>query len=210
MNIETIAVGPFEVNCYVIRANAPDALVIDPGADADRISAFLKSNQLKVKGYLLTHGHVDHISALDELLRMYPAFVAIHPDDGRWAFSPENQLLPYYRSLRNRPAELRQIQDGQEWIDAGMKYLVIATPGHSPGGVCFYFPDDKVLFSGDTLFQGSVGRTDLRAGHSRDLSQSLGKLSRLPADLRVFPGHGPETTLGIEKETNPFLRTTIR
>ncbi len=208
--METIAVGPFEVNCYVIRSDTPDALVIDPGADADRISSFLKSNRLNVKGYLLTHGHVDHISAVDDLLKIYPAFVAIHPEDGRWAFSKKNELLPFYNAPKNRPPEIRQIQDGQEWDDAGLKYRVIATPGHSPGGVCFYFPEAKVLFSGDTLFQGSVGRTDLQAGNSKVLSQSLEKLSQLPADVRVFPGHGPDTTIGIEKETNPFLRSTRR
>lgn len=209
MQVETIPVGFLEVNSYVVRGNGQEALVVDPGDDAERILAFLRKHQLSVAAYLITHGHADHVSALAEVHRAYPAPVAMHPDDARWAFGEMNQLPPFY-SAPSRPAGLeRDALDGREWTDAGLRWKVIATPGHSPGGVCYYFEDEGVLFSGDTLFQGSVGRTDLRGGNPRTLSESIARLARLPDTTRVYPGHGPSTTLAIEKETNYFLRNSV-
>ena len=205
MNIKTISVGPFHVNCYLIWGDGKDAIVIDPGSDAKKILRAIEGQSLRVAAILLTHGHCDHVSAVAEVHREHPAPIAIHPEDGRWAFDPHNQLLPYYEAPE--PAVItRELADGQEWTDAGFAYRVIATPGHSPGGVCFYFPNEKALFSGDTLFDGSVGRTDLIGGSARVLTQSLAKLVVLPDETRVHPGHGDATTIGKEKRNNYFMR----
>lgn len=206
MEIEVIAVGAFESNCYVAWGPAREALVIDPGADAGPILRLIDAKQLDVAAYLLTHGHVDHVSALADLYDERPAPVAMHPEDRRWAFTERGALLPYYPTPREPPEIVRMLADGQEWEDGGLRYRVIATPGHSPGGVCFHFPGEEVLFSGDTLFQGSVGRTDLPGGSAAALAKSLAKLTRLPPSTRIYPGHGFATTLALEKESNYFLR----
>lgn len=202
MNIETITVGPFEVNCYIVRGVGPTALVVDPGADADRIRKYLRGH---VAAYLLTHGHADHISALAELVQEYPAPIYIHQADERWAFSARNQIPPYYE-VPSRPATaFCFVQDGSSFTEAGYRFRIIETPGHTPGGVCYWFPDQNVLFSGDTLFKGSVGRTDLPGGSARMLSDALRKIAVLPDETRVYPGHGLATTIGLEKTTNAFL-----
>lgn len=210
MNIETVTVGAYEVNCYVIWGQDRKALVIDPGANPERIQKVIEANLLTVSAYLITHGHADHIGALPALHSAHPAPVAVSSEDARWAFSPANQLLPHYPALVSPPEVSRELSDGQKWTDGELSYEVIATPGHSPGGVCFYFPDARALFAGDTLFQGSVGRTDIPGGDPRVLSKSLKRLTSLPDDTKVFPGHGPETTLGIEKQMNFFLRRNSR
>ena len=206
MNIETVVVGAYEVNCYVIWDEGHNAIVIDPGANPERIEKVIQTNRLKVVAFLITHGHADHIGALPALHSIHPAPVALSAEDARWAFLPINQLLPHYPALKSPPKVERVLADGQKWTDGELSYEVIATPGHSSGCVCFYFPDAHVLFAGDTLFQGSVGRTDLPDGNSRALSNSLKKLKSLPDDTRVFSGHGPETEIGIEKRTNFFMR----
>lgn len=205
MQIRTLALGRFEANCYVV-ADDRHALVIDPGDEAARVAGLLRDERLTVAAYLITHGHVDHLSALSELEQTFPAPVAIHPADGQWAFGDANQMPPWY-GAPNRPRQpLRALADNQDWQDYGLRYRVLATPGHSPGCVCFHFPGERTLFTGDTLFAGSVGRTDLRGGNEDLLAASLARLTALPDDTVVLPGHGPRTTIGQEKKTNPFLR----
>jgi len=206
MNIETIPVGPYEENCYLVWGNTPKALIIDPGAEPEAVITVLSTNNLEVAAYLITHGHADHTGALAELHTAYPAPVAMHPNDQRWAFTEVNQIPPHYPSPASPPEIERELKDGQHWTDNDLTYEIIDTPGHTPGGVCFYFPGEKTLFSGDTLFKGSVGRTDLPSGDPRVLSASLKKLAALPPETRVFPGHGPNTTIEIELRTNFFLR----
>ena len=206
MNMKRLTVGAFEVNCYVIWDQDRNALVLDPGANPERIQQVIEANRLKVSAYLITHGHADHIGALATLRQANPAPVALSAEDARWAFRSINQIPPYYPAPQSPPEIARNLQDGQKWTDGKLRYEVIATPGHTPGGVCFYFPDALALFAGDTLFQSSVGRTDLPGSDPRALSNSLKKLKSLPDNTKVFPGHGPETTIGIEKRTNFFLR----
>ncbi len=206
IHIESLVVGPIESNCYVVWGDHREALVIDPGDDANRIVSVIEREKLSVQAYLLTHGHVDHVSALAEVHERHPAPVGLHPEDARWAFEPINQLPPFYPAPR-APARIdRSWKEGEEWTDAGFPYRIIETPGHTPGGVSLHFIRDGVLFAGDTLFHGSVGRTDLPGGDSRVLSESLKKLAQLPDEIRVYPGHGPETTIGFEKGHNPFLQ----
>ncbi|MEI6971242.1 MAG: MBL fold metallo-hydrolase, partial [bacterium] len=157
--------------------------------------------------YLLTHGHMDHIHALADVCDAAPAPVAMHGDDLAWSFTEENILPPYYTVAPRRPkGTIRAITGGQEYTDGGLHYKVLHTPGHAPGCVCFYFETSKVLFTGDTLFAGSVGRTDLPGGSSTVLTRSLASLARLPDDTVIYPGHGPDTTMAREKRTNYFMQ----
>jgi glyoxylase-like metal-dependent hydrolase (beta-lactamase superfamily II) len=206
MKVIPISVGPFQVNCYLAVAPSNQALIIDPGEDAGLIGVTLRQNKLTVAAYLLTHGHMDHISGLAELVRSFPAPVAMHALDEAWAFSHRNQMPPYY-DTPERPRKIeRLLADGQAFSDAGFRYEIITTPGHSPGGVCFYFPDEKVIFTGDTLFLGTIGRTDLEGSDEKLMSNSLKRLAQLPDDTTVYPGHGPQTTIGQEKRNNAFLQ----
>lgn len=210
MHVEKIVVGTFEVNCFVIWGPGCGAIVVDPGANADSIRDILARNNLDVAAYALTHGHVDHISALEQLHETNPAPIGIHPDDASWAFSEANAFPPFY-GAPHKPAEIeRSYADNQEWNDSNLAYSIISTPGHTPGSVCLHFKEEKTLVCGDTLFQGSVGRTDLPGGNSRDLAGSLRKLAGLPDDTTVYTGHGPETTIAAEKRLNYFMQSACR
>jgi len=205
MHVRSVLVGAFGVNCYIVWGEAKFALVIDPGADPETVAQVIDSQRLTVAAYLITHGHMDHVSALGPLAKRYPAPIAMHPKDAAWAFSRANAMPPY--PVPERPAAIeRQLADGQTYEDGGLRYQVIGTPGHTPGGVCFHFPGEQILFTGDTLFAGSVGRTDFTGGDEALLGASLGVLIRLPDATIVFPGHGPKSTIGQEKATNPFIR----
>ena len=212
MNIELITVGPFEVNCAVIWGEDKQALIIDPGYDAADIEAVLQANGLTVAAYLLTHGHADHINALGELHVAHPAPVYLHAADEKWAFGPNNQIPPHY-SVPIRPnAEFptlgkNNLDFSKVWKIAGLSFQCLETPGHTPGGVCYWFKDAGICFTGDTLFKGSCGRTDLPGGDARTLTASLKKLAEtLPPETRIVAGHGEGTTMAHELATNFYLQ----
>lgn len=186
--------------------NTDQALIIDPGCDADRIEAILQSNSLNVAAYLLTHGHADHISALAELHEQHPAPVYVHAEDLAWCFTEQNQILPYYPVPKKPDADFIHPEQIGTFKAADMDIRCIDTPGHTPGGVCYHFEEEKTLFSGDTLFKGTCGRTDLPGGDGRILAQSLKKLAELPDDTEVYPGHNNSTTIGNEKANNFFMQ----
>ncbi len=205
--IETLVVSLFQSNCFILhREGEAEALVIDPGDNAPDILALLERKHLNVAAYLLTHGHVDHVYALAEMVEARPAPVAMHPDDAKWAFTERAAFPPYYGAPQAPPRIDRELADGQTWTDIGLTYRVIATPGHSPGGVAFYFEEDKLLLSGDSIFRGSIGRSDLPGADPATLAASLKKLLTLPDDVTIHCGHGPATTIGHERKTNPFLQ----
>jgi hydroxyacylglutathione hydrolase len=207
MNVQILTLGPVGTNCFIVwNRDGGNALVIDPSSEATVILDFLDRHRLRVTAYLLTHGHVDHLSALSEAHRARPAPVAMHPEDQRWAFLPINQLPPFYPPPPPPPPIERALAEGQTWTDGDWSYRVLHTPGHTPGGVAFYFEDQRALFGGDTLFRGSVGRVDLPGGDARRMTQSLRRLATLPDDTVVYPGHGETTTIGEEKRTNYFLQ----
>ena len=207
MVVKTLTLGPFESNCYIVfRKACRSALIIDPGDGVPEILEFIRKHELKVIAYPITHGHIDHVYGLARVYAKHPAPIAMHPEDSRWAFTEINAMRPFYETPEAPPEIARSFKEGQVWEDAGMKYSIIETPGHSPGGVCLYFKENGILFSGDTLFRGSVGRTDLLGGDADVLARSLPRLLELPDDTIVFPGHGPSTTIGVERKTNPFLR----
>jgi len=206
MQIRTVVVGEFQVNCFIVWGKEKDAIVIDPGKEADRIQAVIEDEGLTVGAYVLTHGHIDHIAGLADLYDALPAPIALHGTDAKWAFEAANEFPPFYPPAR-KPADVsRLLEDGQEWTDAGLAYRVIRTPGHTPGSVCLLFDEDHTLFSGDTLFMGSVGRTDFPGGDPRALQQSLATLARLPDETVVYTGHGPATSIEVEKRTNYFMQ----
>ena len=193
MKPKTIAVGTFEENCSVYKG-----YIVDPGAEAERIAAALDG--AAPKAILLTHAHFDHIGAIGELQKRYPGLpVYVHPEDAKIITHPLNNFPPDYPPVK-LPANVTWDLDKLEGC------TVIETPGHTPGGVCYYFADDKLLFSGDTLFNFSIGRTDLPGGDMATLMASLRKLEKLPEDTIVIPGHGGITSIGLEKSGNPFLQ----
>lgn len=205
MNTLEICTGAYEENCLLAWGSGDSAVVIDPGDDPDLILEALADRQLSIDAILLTHGHIDHISALDRLLAANPsAPVYINSGDAGWAFSFANRL-PGYPVVPKKPADLRDAADGDTISAAGLSLKVIHTPGHSPGSACFYSEDDGVLFAGDTLFAGSVGRTDFPGGSPAAQRESLSRLMRLPSETVVYTGHGPSTTIGTERATNPFI-----
>lgn len=208
VQVDTLVVSLFESNCHIVhRTGRTEALVVDPGDNAPDILDFLDRAGLAVSAYLLTHGHVDHVSALADLVDARPAPVAMHPKDAAWAFLPRAAMPPYYGPPRKPSSIDRALADGQTWTDAGMTYRIIELPGHSPGGVGFYFEEDGLLLSGDTLFRGAIGRYDLPGGRAPDLAASLRKLMPLPGSTRVYSGHGPATTIAEEVRGNPYLQS---
>jgi hydroxyacylglutathione hydrolase len=210
MKIRIIPTGPIEANCVFVSDADGCTLVTDPGADAAELDDALKRDKLNVSAYLVTHGHADHVGALFPLWQKHPAPVLIHPRDAAWAFTPANALPPYYSAPTRPDGPFPEVKDGSCFQFGGLSFKVIATPGHSPGCVCFYFEADNLILTGDTLFQDSVGRTDLPGGSSRTLTESLLKLARLPGSVKVIAGHGDETTIGAEIRDNYFMQTAAR
>lgn len=200
-----LPLGPFETNCYILEGHNREALVIDPSAEPEVILHRLQEERLHLTAVLLTHGHLDHVSALDEVVRVHPVPVLMHAADAAWTFQPINVIPPYYPTPPARPAQLQTVEDGERVMLAGRTFRVLTTPGHTPGGVCFHFEDTGDLFSGDTLFRGNVGRTDLPGSDPRVMTASLRKLAALPHATRVHPGHGHDTTIGDELQYNYFM-----
>jgi glyoxylase-like metal-dependent hydrolase (beta-lactamase superfamily II) len=203
MQLHSLCLGPLMTNCYIVWNDDRQALIIDPANDADQIIAFIESEQLVPRAILLTHSHIDHIVAVPAVARKYELQVYLDPDDLIIYNSPRNDFPPFLERVEDLPETVAQL-DLQ--ID-GLAYEVIRTPGHSPGSVGFLFADDKLMISGDTLFQSSIGRTDLPGGDSTALVDSIRNvLYRLPPEIVVHPGHGPATTIATEMGTNPFVR----
>ncbi len=205
MNFHVLPLGPYEANCSILWNDPSQAWVVDPGAECGKIFGFLEKQGLGVGLVVLTHGHFDHISAVNEVAARYPVPVYLHAEDAAFAFSPMNAMPPY-RPTR-RPETLAADKRGGDLLACGgLTAALLHTPGHTPGGWCLHFEADKLLVAGDTLFAGSVGRTDLPGGSWDALEASLRRLKALPDDTRVICGHGPLTTIGAEKRNNPYFQ----
>jgi len=205
MIVEVIEVGPLQVNCVILGCEATrKAVVIDPGADIERIEASLSKHRLTVDLILNTHGHFDHIGANRALKTSTGAPLMIHKADIKLLQMARLQAATYGLSAEDSPEPDKELQDGQTLTFGEERLQVLHTPGHSPGCVCFY--REGLLVSGDTLFAGSVGRTDLPGGNHEQLLQSLkDKVVGLPPETKVICGHGPVTTIAHELLHNPYL-----
>ena len=205
-SIKSVVVGPVDVNCYVLKDKATgNGAVIDPGGHVERIMSLINDMKADIAEIIITHGHFDHIGALDELRNAVGCGASIHELDAEMLLKSRKNLSIFMGTDASfRPAE-RLLKDG-DVIRFGESFLkVIHTPGHTAGGICLY-DGDKVLFSGDTLFAGSVGRSDFPGGDHYQLIESVVKaLAEVKNETVVYPGHGPETGMGYERKTNPFL-----
>ncbi len=206
MKVEKFVTGIISTNCYLaINEETKQAVVIDPAACPSYLMSHIKSEGLKVEAILLTHGHFDHIMGIDGFLSEFDVPVYVHEDDADAMEDPVlNQSSTYTSGYTFGKA--RYLRDRQTLELAGYTFQVIHTPGHTKGGCCYYVASEDVLFSGDTLFQNSVGRTDFANSSTSDLVHSVReKLFLLPDDTIVYPGHMGETKIGHEKKYNPYV-----
>ncbi|MGD1818419.1 MAG: MBL fold metallo-hydrolase [Pleomorphochaeta sp.] len=215
MFIDSLIVGPYQTNCYIYgNEETKSAWIIDPGADADQIINIIEKRNVTPVSILLTHGHWDHIMGLPKLIETYPSLeIFIGEKDlnylgkeGKDFINKHCFDLTFLQRFKNEINSLPKadyVLNGDEFLD-DCKLKVIATPGHTPGGVCYYSAENNILFSGDTLFANSIGRCDLFGGDYQAIQKSLEKLMELDDEVIVLPGHGPRTSIKQEKN-NPYF-----
>jgi hydroxyacylglutathione hydrolase len=213
MKLRTFAVGPVSCNCSVVACPDTGAgVVIDPGGHPERILAAIRELGVHVKYLLHTHAHFDHILATGDIAAATGAEILLHRNDQALYEGLPNQGRMFGFRAAAPPAPTRYFTDGEAITVGTLTVRVLHTPGHTPGSVGFYFgPAQPLLFSGDTLFADSIGRTDFPGGSFEDIEVSIRtRLYTLPGDTRVIPGHGPDTTIEHEREHNPFVKAQPR
>ncbi|PKK84923.1 MAG: MBL fold metallo-hydrolase [candidate division Zixibacteria bacterium HGW-Zixibacteria-1] len=205
MQIETIVVSPFETNCYLVWSeNSRDGVIIDPGDEDERILERIEKQGINPRAVLLTHGHGDHIAAVDQVKKKLNIPLYIGRGDETMLGSPSANVSAMFGFQISCPPADHIISDSDVIKIGPLTFTVFATPGHSPGGVCYFA--ENILFCGDTLFYGSIGRTDLPGGSFQQLIDSIDRnILTLPDDIICYPGHGPATSVGQERRNNPFL-----
>ena len=208
LTVETITNGPLAENCYLVADAATKlAVIIDPGDEANRIAQAVEQAGVKVTEILCTHGHIDHAGAVADLQTALSVPFAIHPGDRGWIDHIVESALTLGLPRPGIPQIDRDLAHDQPVPVGNITGRVLHTPGHTEGGCCFYFHDQRIVFVGDTLFVRSIGRTDLPGGSKPSLLRSIRQqLLSLDDDVTAFSGHGPPTSIGAERRTNPYLR----
>lgn len=209
MKYYQLPLGPLGTNCYIVMNEKKECIIFDPGEEGVKLVQFIKSNQLKPLAVLLTHAHFDHIGAVDDVRDAFGIEAYIHEKEKKWLADPilnGSQKFMMRTATKQRPAEHVISEEGTLKI-SDFIFEVFETPGHSPGSISFYLREAGYLFSGDVLFKGSVGRTDLAGGSMDVLMKSIEqKILTLPRNTIVFPGHGEITLIEDEVDYNPFLK----
>lgn len=203
MQIEQLPLGGYQTNAYLVY-EGDRGFIIDPGAQGRFLLDHIKERGFVPEAILLTHAHGDHIGALKDVLETYPVPVYLHQKEKKVLDTPSMNLGSMKGLQLVQPESLRLVKDGDTIEVAGFQIKVLHTPGHTPGSVCYQL--ENVLFSGDTLFQGSIGRTDFPGGNVEQMMASLERLKEIPENLIVLSGHGMRTDLDTEKMRNPFMR----
>jgi glyoxylase-like metal-dependent hydrolase (beta-lactamase superfamily II) len=207
MEIKRLVLGLVRTNCYIVYTeDTKKAVIIDPAADSRRITEEISALGVTPEAILLTHGHFDHMLAAESLRNGYQIPVCVHKADAELLKHPELNCSEAFLHMSYSLSADEELEDGQSLCFLDGALTVISTPGHTEGSCCYYAKNENILFSGDTLFQGSVGRTDLPTGRAAKLSASIReKLLVLPEDTLVLSGHGDQTTIGEEKQYNPYV-----
>jgi len=203
-----LPLGPLQTNCYVLAKEDRTCLIFDPGEEGKKLIDWISKMKLIPKAIFLTHAHFDHIGAVDAVREQYSIPVYLHKKEKDWLRDPVlngSQSFLIGNPMKISPADI--LLSGEEELSVeGFQFKVIETPGHSPGSVSYYFAEDDLIVSGDVLFQGGIGRTDLRGGNHDQLIKNIHeKLLTLPENTLVLCGHGPQTLIGDEMDSNPFL-----
>ncbi|MDA8157002.1 MAG: MBL fold metallo-hydrolase [Actinomycetota bacterium] len=205
MIYKILEVGPLGANCIIAwDKDTKKGIVADPGDEPDRISELIKTEQLQISHIVCTHAHFDHIGAVSDLKAETGAVIAVHEAEMEIYYGARDQAALWGYELADLPKPDLLLKDGDNITSGGITFKVIHTPGHSPGGVCLY--GQGILITGDTLFAGSIGRTDFYGGDSALIMESLRKLAALPGSTVVLPGHGPATNMAREIKTNVFYQ----
>jgi hydroxyacylglutathione hydrolase len=213
--IQSFVFNAFQENTYIISDNTNECVIIDPGCyddhEKNELADYIQDHQLNVRMLLNTHCHIDHVLGNDFVKGKYATKLYIHRTE-EFVLNAQKILAPHYGFNRYQDATPDEYLAEGDIIAFGLqKFFVLFVPGHSPGHIAFYNEREKVVFAGDVLFQNSVGRTDLPGGNHNTLVDSIHKkLFILPDEVTVYPGHGDETTIGVEKRTNPFCAITLR
>ena len=207
MILEMLTVGPFQENCYVIGdEEIGEGAIVDPGDEAARIALAVEQTGLAISEILITHAHIDHVGAVAALVEEYGCPVLMHAEAEPMLQQLPTQAMMMGLRFGKVPKVDRRIEDEEVLEVGGLRLKALYTPGHAPGHLAFYAESERLVFSGDALFAGSVGRTDLFGGDTEVLMRNIKeRLMRLPDQTRVLSGHGPETTIGDERAHNPFL-----
>jgi hydroxyacylglutathione hydrolase len=210
LNIRTYSLGPVQTNCYIVSNKGKECIIFDPGEEGDKLVKEIRANGLKPLAIFLTHAHFDHIGAVDRLRNEFTIPLYIHEAEVSWLSDPMKNGSGKYAELPNYvvapPAEEHVIRKEQKFTIGTFDFDAVFTPGHSPGSISYIFREEGFAIVGDTLFERSVGRTDLIGGSTKVLLQSINdKLLTLEDETYIYPGHGRYTTPKAEREQNPFL-----
>jgi len=200
MILETVVVGPYQANCYILaEKEGAEAIIIDPGGDYNKIKKVIDEHKLIPKVVINTHGHIDHIGANDK----FRLPVYIHKEDAQCLLDSKRNMSAFLGSPVALDSKIKTLNDKDKITLGKLSLEVIHTPGHTPGGICLKIGD--IVFTGDTLFYGGIGRTDFPYASEEKMRESLKKLMSLPDKIKILPGHGQTSSIGEERKTNPFI-----